>query len=157
MPHPKDWKRKQDILDKVITEIAHIKVKNYKMKTYVSIARFETLANRHVTMQRHSVIVIQGDAHPESGEYSEVELKYDGDGFILDGVPLMINSRPIGYGFKSSAIRGGSSRMSGGPMTWKDSAQAAIRLLSEKEKQAARGYCVAQDMAFLAYIGKPVG
>jgi len=121
--------------------------------TYVSIARFETLANRHVTMQRHSVIVIQGEQHPESGVYCEVELKYDGDGFILDGVPLMVNSRPIGYGFKSSAIRGGSSRMSGGCMTWKDSAQAAIRLLSEKESQSARLYCDDQDMAFLAYIG----
>jgi hypothetical protein len=121
--------------------------------TYVSIARFETLANRHVTMQRHSVIVIHSDPHPESGDIVSVELKYDGDGFILDGVPLMINSRPMGYGFKSSAIRGGSSRMSGGCMTWKDSAQAAIKLLYHKEREAARGYCVAQDEAFLRLVG----
>jgi hypothetical protein len=121
--------------------------------TYVSIARFETLANRHVTMQRHSVIVIQSEAHPESGDIVSVELKYDGDGFILDGEHLMVNPHPIGYGFKSSAIRGGSSRMSSGPMTWKDSAQAAIRLLSDKESQSARLYCDDQDMAFLAYIG----
>ncbi len=123
--------------------------------TYVSLERFETLANRHVTMQRHSVIVIQSEAHPESGDIVSVELKYDGDGFILDGEPLMINSRPIRNGWKASSFF--ESRMSAGPLGWKDSAQAAIRLLSEKEKQAARGYCVEQDMAFLAYLGRPVG
>jgi hypothetical protein len=148
MPHPKDWKRKQDILDKVITEIAHIKVKNYKMKTYVSIARFETLANRHVTMQRHSVIVIQSEAHPESGDIVSVELKYDGDGFILDGQPLMLPGRNL-----KGTYFGPAAYLSGGCMSWKDSAAAAIKLLSYKEREAARGYCVAQDDAFLRLIG----
>lgn len=124
-----------------------------KTTTHVNIARFETLSNRHVSMSRGSVIVIHSDPHPESGDIVSVELKYDGDGFILDGQHLMVNSRPIGYGFKSSAIRGGSSRMSSGPMTWKDSAAAAIKLLSYKEREAARGYCVAQDDAFLRLIG----
>jgi hypothetical protein len=123
----------------------------------VSLSRFEAMASRHVTFTKGTCLEILSDAHPESGDIVSVELKYDGDGFILDGEPLMINSRPIGYGFKSSAIRGGNSRMSAGPLGWKDSAQAAIKLLYDKEREAARGYCVAQDMAFLAYLGRPVG
>ncbi len=121
----------------------------------VSIAKFEAMSSRHVTFQKGTCLEIMSDAHPESGEVVSVKLRYDGDGFILDGEPLMINSRPTRNGWKASSFF--ESRMSAGPMTWKDSAQAAIRLLSEKEKQAARGYCAAQDMAFLAYLGRPVG
>lgn len=121
----------------------------------VSIARFEAMSNRHVTFQKGTCLEIMGEPHPESGEVVSVILKYDGDGFILDGEPLMINSRPARNGWKSGSLF--ESRVSAGPLPWKDSAQAAIKLLYDKEREAARGYCVAQDMAFLAYLGRPVG
>jgi hypothetical protein len=117
----------------------------------VSIARFEAMASRHVTFTKGTCLEIMSDAHPESGEVVSVFLKYDGDGFILDGEPLMRNARPIRKGYKGSSFF--ESRVSAGPLGWKDSAQAAIRLLYEKEKQAARGYCVAQDDAFLRLVG----
>lgn len=116
--------------------------------TYVSIARFETLANRYVTMQRNSVIVIQSEPHPESGDIYEVELKFDGDGYVLDGQHLMVNQRdrvnPWGHPIT----------VSGGCMGWKDSAARAIKLLSDKETQGARGYCAMQDEMFMRATGR---
>lgn len=116
--------------------------------TYVSIARFETLANRHVTMRKHSVIVIQGDAHPESGAMYSVELKYDGDGYILDGQALMLPGRDI-----PKTYFGPSARWSGGCLSWKDSAARAIKLLSDKETQGAQDYCDMQDEMFMQASG----
>lgn len=118
-----------------------------KNVTYVSVERFETLAKRHVTMQRNSVIVIQGEAHPESGVMYSVELKYDGDGYLLDGKPLMVNQRlkvnPWGH----------HTAVSGGCMGWKDSAARAIKLLSDKESQGAQEYCDMQDEMFMRASG----
>ena len=48
---------------------------------------------------------------------------------------------------------GPAAYLSGGCLSWKDSAAAAIKLLYHKEREAARGYCVAQDDAFLRLIG----
>jgi hypothetical protein len=121
------------------------------MKSFVSIARFATLANRHVTMRRGDSITIQGDAHPESGVYCEVVLKYDGDGYLLDGEPLMLPSQPARNGWKSGSFF--ESRVSAGSLSWEDSAKAAMALLGAKESQAARGFCVAQDEAFLRLVG----
>jgi hypothetical protein len=118
------------------------------MKSIVSIARFATLATRFVTMRKGDSITIQGDAHPESGENCEVVLKYDGDGYLLDGEPLMLPSQPARNGWKTGSFF--ESRVSAGPLPWKDSAKAAMALLGAKERQAARGYCAAQDEAFLA-------
>ena len=115
----------------------------------VSIARFEAMASRYVTFTKGTCLEIMSDAHPESGQVVSVFLKYDGDGFILDGVPLMLSG---GRNLKGTYF-GPAAYLSGGCMSWKDSAQAAIRLLYEKEKQAARGYCVAQDEAFLRLVG----
>ena len=148
MSYVKDWERKQAMLAKLMVEMDLIRVKNYKMKTVVSLARFATLANRHVTMQRHSVIVIQSEPHPESGDIYEVELKFDGDGYILDGEHLMLPGRDIPKTYFGSA-----ARWSGGCLGWKDSAARAIKLLSDKETQGARGYCVAQDEAFMRATG----
>jgi lysozyme family protein len=115
--------------------------------TYVSINRFETLANRHVTMQRNSVIVIQSEPHPESGAIHSVELKYDGDGYLLDGKPLMVNQRdrvnPWGHHIT----------VSGGCLSWKDSAARAMKLLSDKEGQGAREFCDMQDEMFMQASG----
>ena len=140
--------KKQEKIAKLMVEMDLIRVKNYKMKTYVSIARFETLANRHVTMQRNSVIVIQGEPHPESGDIYEVELKFDGDGYILDGVHLMLPGRDI-----PKTYFGPSARWSGGCLGWKDSAARAMKLLSDKEGQGAREFCAMQDEMFMHASG----
>jgi len=120
------------------------------MKTFVSIARFSTLATRFVTMRKGDSITIQGDPHPESGETCAVTLKYDGDGYLLDGHPLMESPRPS----RDSRCPWNASAISGGCMPWKASAQAAIALLGAKESQAARDHCAAEDAAFIAANGQ---
>lgn len=148
MSHARDWKKKQEMVAKLMVEMDWIRVKNYKMKTYVSIARFETLANRHITMQKHSAIVIQSEPHPESGDIFSVELKYDGDGYILDGQALMMPGRNL-----KGTYFGMGSHLSGGCLGWKDSAARAMKLLSDKEARGAQDYCDRQDEAFMQATG----
>lgn len=120
------------------------------MKSIVSIARFATLATRFVSMRAGSSIVVQSEPHPESGEVCTVTLKYDGDGYILDGSPLMQSPRPS----MSTQCPWQASVVSGGCLPWKDSAKAALALLGAKESQAAREYCTAEDDRFLAVNGQ---
>jgi hypothetical protein len=120
------------------------------MKSIVSIARFSTLAARFVTMRAGSSIVIQGDAHPESGAVCSVTLRYDGDGYSLDGEPLMQSPRPS----RSTECPWQASIVSGGCLPWKESAKAAMALLGAKESQAAREHCMAEDERFLAANGQ---
>ena len=120
------------------------------MKSIVSIARFATLATRFVSMRAGSSIVIQSEPHPESGEVCTVTLKYDGDGYVLDGSPLMQSPRPS----MSTQCPRQASIVSGGCLPWKDSAKAAMALLGAKESQAAREYCTAEDDRFLAVNGQ---
>ena len=120
------------------------------MKSIVSIARFATLATRFVSMRAGSSIVVQSEPHPESGEVCTVTLKYDGDGYILDGSPLMQSPRPS----MSTQCPWQASVVSGGCLPWNDSAKAALALLGAKESQAAREYCTAEDDRFLAVNGQ---
>jgi hypothetical protein len=120
------------------------------MKSIVSLARFSTLAARFVTMRAGSSIIIQSEPHPESGETCAVTLKYDGDGYLLDGHPLMESPRPS----RDTRCPWNASAISGGCMPWKASAQAAMALLGAKESQAARDYCAAEDAAFIAANGQ---
>jgi hypothetical protein len=106
------------------------------MKSIVSIAHFATLATRFVTMRKGDSITIQGDAHPESGEACAVTLKYDGDGYILDGNPLMESPRPS----RDSQCPWNASVVAGGCLPWKESAAAAMALLVEKTEDAARAW-----------------
>ena len=124
------------------------------MKTFVSIARFATLAARFVTMRKGDSITIQGEAHPESGEVCTVTLKFDGDGYSLDGEPLMMPGREIHSSRFLTTAYHGASRISGGCLPWKDSAKAAMALLGAKESQAAREYCTAEDERFMGANGQ---
>ena len=84
-------------------------------------------------MQKGDSIVVQGDAHPDSGEVCAVTLRYDGDGYLLDGSPLMAN-KTAGHALGRFAV------VSGGCLPWKDSAAAAMALLAEKMEEAARAW-----------------
>lgn len=132
----KDWERKQAMLAKLMVEMDLNRLKNYKMKTVVSLARFATLANRHVTMRAESSIVVQSEPHPDSGEVCSVTLRYDGDGYVLDGSPLMKSPRPS----MSAQCPWQASVVSGGCLPWKESAAAAMALLAEKTEDAARAW-----------------
>ena len=109
---------------------------------YIPAERFETLANRDIRMSRGSSLVIHTEGHPESGAVYSVILKYDGDGYVLDNVPLMLPAR---------SVRG--RMVSGGAILWKDSAKIALKALYRKERDGAHEFCFMQDEAFLKSIG----
>lgn len=114
---------------------------------HIPAARFAALAARDIRMSRGSTLVIHSDSpHPESGDTFSVSLKYDGDGYILDGRHLMMPARSCRYL--------GGRPVSGGALTWKDSAKIALQALYAKETNGAHEFCAMQDEAFLKSVGQ---
>lgn len=120
------------------------------MKTinYIPAARFATLAARaHTRMAKGSKLIVTSDApHPESGETNAVELKFDGEFYLVDGL-LMANR-------KRFDTRYGNISTVTGAMPWKEVAPHVLRTLSYKESNGAREFCAMQDEAFLKSVGQ---
>ena len=117
-----------------------------KQIQFIPAARFAVLAGKPlIRLAKGHSLIVQSEPHPESGEVAEVELKSDGEFFLVDGLQQAERKLfPLGAGHVSVIT---------GALPWKEVSAHVLRYLGHKENQLAHKLCEEQDRAFLAAAG----
>jgi hypothetical protein len=113
-----------------------------KSTQFIPAARFAILAQKPaIRLAKGQPIIVQSEPHPESGEVAEVELKSDGEFFLVDGLQQAERKLfPLGAGHVSVVT---------GAMSWRDVSAHVLRYLNHKESEIAHKLAAAEDSAFI--------